>query len=172
MKLIETLLSDVQIIRSNSFDDDRGGFIKLFNKDSTLFNNYKTEQINFVQNKKKGILRGLHYQIGEFSESKFFRVLKGSIQLAFADLRINSQTKDKSGTYILDTPDIAVLIPKGFATGYLTLKDNTEVLYCSDNIYHPLSEKGIRWNDPSFDFQWLDSNPELSQKDKTWKDYN
>lgn len=168
MEQINTLLADVSVIKSPAFFDQRGGFIKLFNQQASLLENYQIKQVNFVQNKEKGILRGLHYQTGEYAESKFFRVLKGSIQLAFVDLRTGPLNYKKASTIVLDAPDIGVLVPRGFATGYLTLEDHTDVLYYSDNIYMPSAEKGIRWNDPLFKIQWLAFNPDLSQKDRAW----
>jgi len=171
MELINTLLQDVCVVKSPAFYDNRGGFVKLFNKQASILENYEIKQVNFVQNKEKGIIRGLHYQSGNFAESKFFRVLKGRIQLAFIDLRNNELNHTKAATFILDSPDVGVLIPRGFATGYLTLEDDTDVLYYSDNIYEPSSEKGIRWNDPLFRLQWLNFNPDLSPKDKKWNDF-
>lgn len=171
MELVNTLLEDVHVIKSPAFYDQRGGFIKLFNQTNKLLKDYDIKQINFVQNKKKGIIRGLHYQRGTFAESKFFRILKGRIQLAFIDLRSNDLNHKKATTFILDSPDVGVLIPRGFATGYLTLEDDTDVLYYSDNIYEPSSEKGIRWDDPLFRLQWLNFKPDLSQKDRKWANF-
>lgn len=171
MEVINTLLNDVQVIKSPAFHDQRGGFVKLFNQQAPLLEQYQIKQVNFVQNKEKGILRGLHYQKGSFAESKLFRVLKGRIQLAFIDLRADALDHTKAATIILDQPDIGVLVPKGFATGYLTLEDDTDVLYYSDNIYEPTAEGGIRWDDPLFRIQWLTFNPDLSHKDRAWADF-
>jgi dTDP-4-dehydrorhamnose 3,5-epimerase len=171
MEQINTLLEDVQVIKSPAFFDQRGGFIKLFNQQAPVLEKYEIKQVNFVQNKEKGILRGLHYQTGTFAESKFFRVLKGRIQLAFVDLRQAPFDHTKAGTFTLDSPDVGVLIPRGFATGYLTLEENTDVLYYSDNIYEPSAEQGLRWDDPLFKLQWLTFKPDLSQKDKAWADF-
>lgn len=171
MELLQTLLQDVYIIQSPAFYDQRGGFVKLFNQQADLLQNYNIKQVNFVQNNQKGILRGLHYQTDNFAESKFFRALKGSIQLAFVDLRHPVLGVENVATFILDKPNIGVLIPRGFATGYLTLADNTDVLYYSDNTYNPLSERGIRWNDPFFKIPWLASHPDLSSKDLDWADF-
>lgn len=171
MERINTLLKDVHVIKSPAFFDQRGGFVKLFNQQASLLEHYDIKQVNYVQNKEKGIIRGLHYQTDTFAESKFFRVLKGSIQLAFIDLRTPPLTYKNAGTFILDSPEIGILIPRGFATGYLTLEENTEVLYYSDNIYEPSSEKGIRWDDPLFKIPWLAFNPDLSLKDRTWSNF-
>lgn len=171
MEQIKTLLEDVQVIKSPAFFDQRGGFIKLFNQQASILEKYEIKQVNFVQNKEKGIIRGLHYQTGTFAESKFFRVLKGRIQLAFVDLRSAPFNNKKAGTFTLDSPDVGVLVPRGFATGYLTLEEDTEVLYYSDNIYEPSAEKGLRWDDPLFKIQWLSFKPDLSEKDKAWANF-
>ncbi len=171
MELINTLLEGVQVVKSPAFYDQRGGFVKLFNQQAAMLEQYDIKQVNFVQNKKKGIIRGLHYQTGSFAESKFFRALKGRIQLAFIDLRTADCDHKKASTFILDSPDIGVLVPRGFATGYLTLEDDSDVLYYSDNIYAPSAEKGIRWDDPLFNIQWRTFKPDLSQKDSAWDDF-
>lgn len=171
MQIISTLLDDVYVIESPAFSDQRGAFTKLFHRTIPSLSNYKIEQINFVENKHKHTLRGLHYQISIYAESKFFRVLSGKIQLGFVDLRTTQANASCSATFILDRPNIGVLVPRGFATGYLTLEDNCNVLYYSDNIYKADHEKGIRWNDPLFDLNWEFDHPELSKKDQSWPDF-
>lgn len=168
MEIINTLLSDVQVIKSNAFVDARGGFVKLFNQQDPLLNHYHIQQVNFVQNNQAHILRGLHFQTGTWAESKFFRVLKGSIQLGLVDVRTGKGSPELAGTIILDKADVGVLVPRGFATGYLTLSKNTDVLYYSDNVYHPASERGIYWNDPAFALDWQSKAPDVSDKDAAW----
>lgn len=168
MEAIQTLLNDVHVVQSPSFVDGRGGFMKLFNSASPLLQIYHIQQVNFVQNRHCNTLRGLHYQTGEWAESKFFRVLRGHIQLAFIDLRQGDYRPQYAETIMLNRPDVGVLIPRGFATGYLTLADHTDVLYYSDNSYHPAAEQGIRWNDPAFDIPWQTTHPDLSDKDAAW----
>lgn len=172
MKIVNTILKEVKVLKSPSFQDQRGGFMKLFNGLDEQLKHYAIEQVNYVQNKQKDILRGLHYQKGEFAESKFFRALRGRVQLAFADLRPTSATYLEAATVILQQPDMGVLVPRGFATGYLTLEEDTDVLYYSDNIYNPDTEGGIRWNDSMFKIQWLSFNPSLSAKDENWSDFD
>jgi len=171
MEVINTLLNDVQVVKSDALHDQRGSSIQLFHQQTPLLEPYQIKQVNFVQNKDRGILRGLHYQKGSFAESKFFRVLKGRIQLACIDLRADVLDHTKAATIILDQPDIGVLIPKGFATGYLTLEDNTDVLYYSDNVHEKTAEGGIRWDDPLFRIQWLTFNPDLSHQDRAWNNF-
>ncbi len=170
MRIISKLLDDVYVIESPAFSDHRGGFTKLFHRSIPTLKKYQIEQINFVENKHKNILRGLHYQEGCFAESKFFRVLSGKVQLAFVDLR-DPQKGPIAESFVLDTPNIGLLIPKGFATGYLTIEPNSIVLYYSDNQYQPTAEKGLRWNDPLLKIDWQCRQPKLSEKDKQWSDF-
>lgn len=170
MKTVQTLLDDVQVLQSPAFVDERGSFTKLFSQ--AALPAYSIRQVNYVQNRQADTLRGLHHQTGIWAESKFFRVLRGRIQLAFVDLRQATHRPDAAATIVLDRPDIGVLIPRGFATGYLTLVDDTDVLYYSDNAYHPDAEGGIRWNDPAFALPWQTTHPNLSDKDAAWPSVN
>jgi len=126
------------------------------------------QQTNLVTTKENYTLRGLHYQQNDFAEAKFFRVISGSIQLAFA--RVN-RIPLLSDSVILSEPDVGVLVPRGFATGYLTLAENTSVLYLSDNVYRADHEAGIRWNDPSLSINWQSQSPILSEKDQKWPNF-
>ncbi len=168
METIATLLSDVHVLQSPSFVDGRGGFVKLFHRNHPALHDYHIKQVNFVQNTRANILRGLHFQTGEWAESKFFRVLRGRIQLGFVDLRQGKHHKTMAETIVLDRPDRGVLIPRGFATGYLTLSENADVLYYSDNDYCPQAEGGLRWDDPAFELPWQTTMPDLSDKDTAW----
>jgi dTDP-4-dehydrorhamnose 3,5-epimerase len=168
MKLLQSFLQEVQLIRSPYFQDDRGSFLKVFNQESELLNKFVVQQTNLVTTKENYTLRGLHYQQNDFAEAKFFRVVSGSIQLAFA--RVN-RIPLLSDSVILSEPDVGVLVPRGFATGYLTLAENTSVLYLSDNVYRADYEAGIRWNDPSLSINWQSQSPILSEKDQKWPNF-
>ena len=140
----------------------------MFNSDNDFLQHYTVRQINYVVSVEKHTLRGLHYQQGEAAESKIFRVVKGSAQIAFADVRPDSPTYKTATTLVLDSPKQAIAIPRGFATGYCTLTDNTTMLYSSDNDYDISTEAGLLWNDPKLKIDWLVENPILSEKDKAW----
>ena len=168
MKVIDTLLSDVQVIQSPAFVDHRGSFVKFFNQEDALLKHYHIQQVNFVPNNHANILRGMHYQTGEWAESKFFRVVRGIMQLGFVNIRTGKAAPELGATIVLDQPDIGVLVPRGYATGYLTLTDDTEVLCFCDNVYNISAEKGVRWNDPAFALDWQTDNPTTSDKDASW----
>ena len=168
MKIIKALFGGVVVVESPCFRDNRGGFVKLFNKQVDFLEGYTIEQINFVQNKEANVLRGLHYQQGDAAESKFFRVMTGKIRLGFVDMRVDSETYLQGGTFDLDSSEFGVLIPRGFATGYLTVQSDTDVLYYSDNTYQPEHESGIRWDDPKVALAWDTKAPIVSEKDEKW----
>lgn len=172
MERIAKLLADVWVLKSPNFSDPRGTFTKLFQQTAPDLQAFAIRQINYVENHEAGILRGLHYQRGEWAESKFFRALRGRVQLAIADLRPQSTTYGQSATYLLDQPSIGVLVPRGYATGYLVLEPHSDVLYYSDNDYQPTAEGGIRWNDPHFRIDWQTTESVvLSDKDQRWTDF-
>ena len=167
MRLINTI-GEALLVESNYFEDSRGVFLKVFNTDIEALKGYSIKQINYVITNEKGTLRGLHYQKDQFAESKMFRILKGTAQLAFVDVRTGSPTYMKAYTYILDNPKQALVIPRGYATGYCTLTEDIVMLYTADNDYHPEAEAGLLWNDPALAIQWELDNPILSEKDKAW----
>lgn len=168
MKVIKNI-GDAILIESNFFEDSRGVFLKVFNSDIELLKGYTIKQINYVVTKEKHTLRGLHYQKDQYGESKMFRLIKGAAQLAFVDVRPNSSTYLNSYTWVLDEPKQAILIPRGFATGYCTLSKDVVMLYTADNDYHHQAESGLLWNDTQLDIQWHVKNPILSEKDKAWE---
>ncbi|MFY0628610.1 MAG: dTDP-4-dehydrorhamnose 3,5-epimerase family protein [Reichenbachiella sp.] len=155
-------------LKEKSFEDERGRFIKFFDEVLLSEHSFSMCQQNYVQTKSKYVLRGLHYQVNEAAEAKIFRVIEGSIQLCAVDIRPESTTYLKTTLAILKPLRDAYLIPRGFATGYLTLEPNTTVLYMSDNHYAPNQEKGIRPNDPRLAIAWQSEHYSLSEKDKNW----
>ena len=167
MKIIENI-GDAVLVESNFFNDSRGGFLKVFNTDIDVLKEYAIKQINYVVTKEKFTLRGLHYQKNQYAESKMFRVTRGSAQVAFVDVRSSSATYLKSYTCSLNDPKHAILIPRGFATGYCTLSDDVEMLYTADNDYFAPAEAGLLWNDPKLQIEWQTRNPVLSKKDREW----
>ena len=168
MKLINQYPNGPFLFESNYFEDERGVFLKVLATDNEFLNKYTVRQINHVVSVDKHTLRGLHYQQGESAESKIFRVVKGAAQVAFVDVRAQSDSYLEATTILLEHPKQAVAIPRGFATGYCTLADNTTVLYTSDNDYNIQAEAGLLWSDPDLNINWVEKDPILSEKDKAW----
>jgi dTDP-4-dehydrorhamnose 3,5-epimerase len=175
MQVLKTPLSDVKLIQPQRFGDSRGWFAEVFNQ-STFF--HAGLPTRFVQDNQsfsvKGVLRGLHYQLGQ-PQGKLVRVLSGHIWDVAVDLRRNSPDFGKWAGFHLKTQstddDLQLLwIPEGFAHGFLVLSDTAEVLYKTTNLYYPAGERSILWNDPTLSIAWpLDAldgiEPSVSPKD-------
>ena len=179
-ELKETGLKDVYIIEPAVFGDHRGWFAESWSKrdfeNAGLF--YDFVQDNHSYSARKGTLRGLHFQKGEFSQAKLVRCTRGAILDVAVDLRHASPTY-KHWTSVELTADNhrEFLVPRGFAHGFVTLTDDVEFLYRVDNYYEPGSEASIRYDDPEFGIDWgfkEGEKPILAAKDEAapfFKDY-
>lgn len=175
----KTNLLDCFIIQPNIFKDERGYFFESFNQEK--FNEAISNSVNFIQDNQsfssKGVLRGLHFQIGDFAQSKLVRVVKGKVLDVCVDIRKESPTFGKHFSILLDDVNHKQLyIPKGFAHGFVVLEDNTIFAYKCDNYYNKASERGIIYNDIDLGIDWKLPFEELilSDKDKvlpTYKDF-
>jgi len=171
MKVTETHLKGCLIIEPTIFDDGRGSFFESFN-----FQNFEEKtglKINFVQDNQsisqRGVLRGLHFQRGEFAQAKLMRVIQGKVLDVVVDIRRNSETFGQSFSIELSGENNKQLfVPRGFAHGFAVLEDNTFFFYKCDNYYHKASEGGIIYNDESLNIDWILDEEEviLSEKDK------
>lgn len=155
LKKITTSLSDVFIIEPKVFSDSRGFFFESYNRRDL-------EQIgiseDFVQDNQsssaKGVVRGLHFQ-SRHQQGKLVRVIRGSIYEVVVDIRNGSPTFGKSIGFNISAEDFRIMwIPVGFAHGFLSLEDQTEVLYKTTDFYHPEYDAGIRWDDPDLFISW------------------
>lgn len=171
MKIKETYLEGCYIIEPQIHEDKRGCFFESFNQ--KLFQEKTGLNINFVQDNQsvsqRGVLRGLHQQIGEFAQAKLVRVIKGKVLDVAVDYREGSPTFGKHFSIELSGENNKQLfIPRGFLHGFVTLEDDTIFAYKCDNYYHKDSEFGIIYNDESFDIDWVLTENEiyLSEKDK------
>lgn len=173
MRFTEQEIKDVWIIEPRVFTDERGYFMESYKKDS--FEEYIGE-VNFIQDNEskstRGVLRGMHYQTGEFSQAKLVRVMQGSVLDVAVDLRKSSPTFGKYLAIELTAENKKQLfIPRGFAHGFLVLSDEATFSYKVDNIYAPAYEASLLWNDPTIGIDWGIDEKELilSPKDKTGK---
>ena len=166
---IKKIFSDVIHIEDKKYTDERGYFFESYNKKAmgSLGINEEFIQDNISYSEKTYTLRGLHFQSPPFSQSKLIRVINGSIFDVFIDLRESSSCFEKYSSIVIGPNDGWIYIPKGFAHGFLTLSDNTTVLYKVDNFYNSEYEHGLLWDDPYFDINWpiKDKKPILSNKD-------
>jgi dTDP-4-dehydrorhamnose 3,5-epimerase len=165
-------LEGAYLIKPNPIIDERGWFCRTYCEDN--FREYgldsKWVQMNHSYNKKKGTLRGMHFQLNQFAEVKLVRCIRGSIYDVIIDLRENSPTLLKWFGYELSSENKTMLyIPKGFAHGFQTLEDDSEVLYCHSEFYKPGSESGLRYDDPSLNIDWPLTVDFISERDTKHK---
>lgn len=169
MNKTETKLKDVYILEPAVFGDNRGWFMESWSKrtmeDAGLF--YDFIQDNHSYSSVKGTIRGLHFQNGEYAQAKLVRCVKGAVLDVAVDIRKGSPTYKQWISVELSAENKRqLLIPRGFAHGFVTLTDEVEFLYRADNFYNKESEGAIRWNDPTIGVDWGVENPVISDKDK------
>jgi len=170
MQVIETEIPAVKILIPKKFSDARGFFSETYNQQT--FRNAGLED-SFVQDNqslslRKGVVRGLHYQIHPSAQTKLVRVLRGSIVDVAVDIRRGSPTYGTHVAVELSAENWRqLLVPAGFAHGYATLEANTEVLYKVTSLYSPTHERGLIWNDPALGIDWRVSAGEaiLTERD-------
>ena len=169
MIFTETKLDGAYIIESEKFIDERGFFARTWDIHEFIKNGINS---TFVQcsvsfNNKKGTLRGMHYQIYPYEESKLIRCTKGKIFDVIVDLRKNSKTFKKwIGIELSQDNHKMIYVPEGFAHGFQTLEDNSEVFYQISKEYNSKSARGIRWDSPKISISWPLKVSVISQKDK------
>lgn len=169
MKFIETSLQGVFLLEPNIFGDNRGFFMETYN--AKIFQELGIEQ-SFIQDNHSlsvpaGTLRGLHYQLAPKAQTKLVRCIRGAIYDVAVDIRKGSPTFGEwVGVILSEYNKRQLLVPKGFAHGFCTLVENTEVNYKVDEYYSPENDRGIRWSDPEIGIDWPVSNPVLSEKDQ------
>ena len=156
MDYIKTEIEGVYVIEPKVFKDARGYFMEAWKQSEFEAN---IGQINFIQDNESkssfGVLRGLHYQKGEYSQSKLVRVIKGRVLDVAVDIRKSSPTFGKHVMVELSEDNKRqFFIPRGFAHGFLVLSDEAIFTYKVDNPYAPQAEAGIRWNDPALAIEW------------------
>lgn len=171
MRFYELELQGAFIIEIDKIEDERGFFARTFCKDEYKKHNLETDfvQCNISYNKKKGTLRGMHYQTEPFAETKIVTCIKGSIYDVVIDMRKESNTYGKwIGIHLHSKVFKSLYIPKGFAHGFLTLEDDSEVFYQMSEFYNSDSSKGIRYDDPFINIDWKYEISILSDKDKSY----
>jgi len=183
----ETKLKDAYIIELEPIEDNRGFFARSFcQKEFRLHGiNMNIVQCNISYNKKKGTLRGMHYQAAPYEEAKLVSCIKGAIYDVIIDIRPDSATYCQwiavelavyrsqlaARSSQLPSHHGMLYIPKGFAHGFLTQEDDTEVFYQMSEFYAPNYARGVRWNDPTFQIQWPGEVKVISDRDNAYPDF-
>ena len=171
----ELSLKDAYIIEIERLKDERGFFARSWcqreMKEHGL--NARLVQCNISFNAKRGTLRGMHYQAKPFEEAKLIRCTVGSVYDVIVDLRPESKSfKQHIGIALTADSRKMVFVPEGFAHGFLTLEDNTEVFYQMSEFYAPDHASGFRWNDPAFGIRWPRQIRVISERDRTYADFD
>ena len=174
MKFTETKLKGVFVVEIEKLTDDRGFFARSWCRKEFEAHGLTSRlvQANVSFNRSRGTLRGLHYQIAPHQECKLIRCTRGAIYDVIIDLRAESPTYKQWVAVDLTADNYRMLfVPEDFAHGFITLTDNTEITYQVSQFYTPGSEKGIRFNDPTFNIQLPLDVSVISDKDCGWPDF-
>ncbi len=155
-------------------NDERGFFARTWCKEEFEVHRLESKlaQCSISQNSRKGTLRGMHYQVKPFQETKLVRCTRGAIYDVVLDLRLGSPTRTKWVGILLTADNRNMIyVPKGCAHGFLTLQDDTEVFYQMSEVYDAASARGFRWNDPAFGITWPEKVEVISERDRTYPNF-
>lgn len=171
MNIIKNKIKDLLIIEPNVHIDGRGYFFESYNK--KILEDLIGKEYNFIQDNESkssfGVIRGLHYQLAPYSQTKLVRVLEGRVYDVAVDLRKSSATfGEYVGVELSSENKKQILIPKGFAHGFSVLSETAVFAYKCDEYYHPETEAGIIYNDPSIGIDWKisEKDAKISEKDR------
>jgi len=170
----ETKLKGAFVVEIEKLEDGRGFFARSWCETEFAEHglNPRLVQCNISFNERQGTLRGIHYQAVPYEEAKLVRCTRGAIFDVIIDLRLDSPTLAQwIGIELTAENHRMLYIPEGFAHGFQTLKDNTELTYHVSRFYMPKAEQGVRYNDPAFGIKWPMEVRVISEKDKAWSDY-
>jgi dTDP-4-dehydrorhamnose 3,5-epimerase len=164
-------IPDILLLKPSKHDDDRGFFSETFREDVLAEHGIETAfvQDNHVFSARKGVVRGLHFQIPPRAQGKLIRCTRGAILDVGVDIRVGSPTFGRHLAVELSAVNwLQLWIPPGFAHGYITLQDHSEVIYKVTDYYSPDCDRGIAWDDPALEIDWRFSRAEvtLSEKDQ------
>lgn len=175
MIFTETKLKGAYLIDLDKHEDERGFFARSWCTDEFEKHglSQRVVQCNISFNKKRGTLRGMHYQAAPYEEAKLVRCTMGALYDVIIDLRSGSPTfKEWFSVELTAGNHRALYIPEGFAHGFQTLVDNTEVFYQMSEFYHPECMRGVRWDDPAFGIEWFSEPRILSRQDREYADFS
>jgi dTDP-4-dehydrorhamnose 3,5-epimerase len=171
----ETRLKGAFVLELEKREDDRGFFARSWCRKEFEAHNLKSAivQCNVSFNRRKGTLRGMHYQAAPFAEAKLVRCTTGALYDVIIDLRPDSATYKQHIGEVLSAANYKMLyVPEGFAHGFQTLEDNTEIFYQMSQFYSPDHARGVRYNDPAFDIEWMLDEPVIADRDRNYPDFN
>ncbi len=165
----ETPLAGAFVLEAERIEDDRGFFARSYSRDEWTAHGLDPEiaQCSISFNHRRGTLRGMHFQTAPFEEVKLVRCTRGSIWDVIVDIRPGSPTRGKHFAVVLSAEARnSLYIPKGFAHGFITLEDETEVFYQISAPYSAENARGYRWDDPTFAIPWPEPATVISERDR------
>lgn len=174
MKFLETKLKGAFIIEPDLLRDERGFFARTWCQRESEAVGLRTDwvQSNVSFNRLKGTLRGMHYQASPWEEIKLVRCDRGAIYDVIIDLRPQSATRRQwIGVELTADNCLMVYVPKGFAHGFLTLRDESEVFYQMSQFYAPEHARGVRWDDPAFGIEWPIDVSVITERDRNYPEF-
>ena len=174
MTFHETKLPGVFEIHLEPLPDERGFFARCWCQEEfeNMGLNTRVAQCSVSFNTRKGTLRGIHYQAAPYSETKVVRCTRGAIYDVVVDLRPDSPAfKEWVAVVLTASNRHMVYVPEGCGHGLMTLEDETEVFYQISKFYNPKSARGVRWDDPAFQIAWPEKVEVISEKDRTYPDF-
>ena len=174
MNFQETKISGVFELLLEPMADERGFFARTWCKNEFEAQGLASslEQCSISYNSRKRTLRGMHFQVAPFEETKVVRCTRGAIYDVVLDLRAESHTyKQWISVFLTAENRSMIYVPKGCAHGFLTLQDDTEVFYQMSQVYDAASARGVRWNDPAFSISWPEKIETISERDRTYADF-
>lgn len=175
MELTETSLPGAYVIDLEPIEDARGFFARAWSARelSSVGLESRIAECSMSFNRRRGTLRGMHFQRPPHAEVKLIRCIKGALYDVIIDLRTDSPTfRQWLGIELNEENRRMLYVPRGFAHGFQTLADGTEVFYMISDVHVPEAAGGVRWNDPSFGIDWPVAEPaEISDKDRNWPDF-
>lgn len=174
MKFIQTALPAAFLVEPEPIADERGFFARTWCAEEFEAHglNPRLAQCSISFNRRKGTLRGMHYQVAPFEEAKLVRCTRGALYDVVLDLRPASPTYLQHVTAVLSAQNRSMLyVPEGCAHGFQTLEDDTEVLYQMSVPYAPECSRGVRWNDPAFAIRWPADERTIIERDNSYPDY-
>jgi dTDP-4-dehydrorhamnose 3,5-epimerase len=174
MKFVKTPLKGIYVVEIEPKIDERGFFARTWCREEALSHglNPNVAQCSISMNRQRGTIRGMHFQDDPFPEAKLVRCSAGAIYDVVVDLRPASATHAKWFAVELTAENHKMLyISEGFAHGFQTLTDNTEIVYQISEVYRPELSRGVRWNDPRFGIEWPIKDVIISPRDLSFPDY-
>jgi dTDP-4-dehydrorhamnose 3,5-epimerase len=170
-----TELAGAWLVDLEPHEDERGTFARTWCGREFAERGLPSDfvQSSFSRTRRRGTLRGMHWQAAPHAEDKLVRCTRGAIQDVIVDLRPDSPTRLRHLPVRLDgETGRSLLVPKGFAHGFQTLEDDVEVLYVMTAFYEPSAARGARWDDPAFAISWPIADPILHPRDASYRDYD